>query len=107
MRLVWLEPFEGGRIADRSNSAYAGRVLVAEILVLVAGCVADNESAVLVECDDGGDEAVAIFAGDDGGLIALHEGDEGVGRAKVDSYDACCGVVRHVLVVRPRVLTVG
>ena len=41
---------------------------------------------VLVEGYDGGDDGAAVLAGDDGGGVALHEGDEGVGGAEVDAY---------------------
>ena len=44
-------------------------------------------AGVLVEGDDGGDDGRAVFAGNDGGRVALHEGDEGVGGAEVDTDD--------------------
>jgi hypothetical protein len=60
-------------------------------------CVADDESAVLIEGDDGRNEAVAIFAGDDGGCVALHEGDERVCGAKIDPNYSRFIFIRHTV----------
>ena len=61
----------------------------------VARGVADGEAlrGVLVEGYDGGDDGGAVFAGDDGGGVALHEGDERVGGAEVDADDGRGGAV--------------
>lgn len=51
--------------------------------------VADRKTirCVLIEGYDRGDDRGAVFAGDDDRGVALHEGDEGVGGAEVDTDD--------------------
>ena len=53
--------------------------------------LADEHVAVGLEGDDRWRGATALFVGDDLGLVALHDGDDGVGGAEVDADDLAHG----------------
>src|SRR5690606_41031296 len=61
----------------------------------------DEHLALIVPRDDGRREAIALLVDDDLGLLAFHDGHDGVGRAQVDSDD-----LRHVSIplIRSRAL---
>ena len=49
--------------------------------------LADQDLALVIECDHGRREPVAFLVGDDLGLLALHDGHHAVGGAQVDTDD--------------------
>ena len=50
--------------------------------------IADDDLLGVGNGDDRGHQVETVFAGNDDRLIALHEGDERVGGAEIDSDDA-------------------
>src|SRR6266487_1576210 len=58
---------------------------------LSLGHLADQHLAVLGERDDGRSGPGALGVGDDGGLAALQNGDDGVGGTEVDADRSCHG----------------
>ena len=63
---------------------------------LALGDLADEHLAVLGEGDDRRRRAGALGVGDDGGVAALEDGDDGVGGAEVDADCSCHGVMPFV-----------
>ena len=63
---------------------------------LALGHLADEHLAVLGEGDDRRRRAGALGVGDDGGLAALEDGDDGVGGAEVDADCSCHGAMPFV-----------
>ena len=64
---------------------------------LAAGDLADQDLALVVEGDHRRGQASAFLVGDDLGLLALHDRDDGVGGAQVDADDlahcSCASVI--------------